>query len=167
MQRSSVLFPDPERPRRATISPSRRSSEMSSRTGSGLPSGETNVLVTCDTSMMVVGWAPGAPTPGCVVTMRDHSLSSPQPGATPTRSHREPALGQRVEAAPDEPVHDNDEGAHDDAPRDQEGELPPDRCRGNVVAEPVGMEGVAVPAHELGHDRRVPRPSGRRDPPGD
>src|ERR1700683_712437 len=132
MQRNSVLFPEPERPRRATISPSRRSSEMSSRTGSGLPSGETNVLVTCDTSMIVVGSAPGAPALGCVVTMRDHSLLSPGGGATPPRSHREPALGQGVEAAPKEPVHDNDEGAHHNAPGDQEGELPLDRRRGDV-----------------------------------
>ena len=71
MQRSSVLFPEPERPSSATISPSRRSREMSSSTGSGLPSGETNVLVTCDTSMMVVGSAPGLAGSSAVVVTGD------------------------------------------------------------------------------------------------
>src|ERR1019366_6077492 len=52
MQRSNVLFPEPDRPRRATISPSCRDKEMSSRTGRGLPSGEVKVLFTCDTSMI-------------------------------------------------------------------------------------------------------------------
>ncbi len=52
MQRNSVLLPDPLRPSSATISPSCSVSEMSSSTGSGLPSGDVNVLSTCDTSMM-------------------------------------------------------------------------------------------------------------------
>ena len=77
MHRRRVLFPEPERPSRATVSPSRRSSEMSSSTGSGLPSGETNVLVTWETSMMVVGsaLAPGA----CrveVVVIADHLVAA-------------------------------------------------------------------------------------------
>src|SRR5580658_11235609 len=124
MQRKRVLFPEPDRPRSATISPSRRSSEMSSSTGSGLPSGETNVLVTCETSMMVVEPAPVSPALGCVaVTTRNHPLVSQPHRATPASSQREPALGQGVQTAPDKPVGHHDESAHHDATRDQEGEL--------------------------------------------
>ena len=53
MQRKSVLLPEPERPRSATISPSCNSKEMPSRTRSGLPSGDVKDLVTSETSMIV------------------------------------------------------------------------------------------------------------------
>jgi hypothetical protein len=60
MQRNKVDFPDPERPSRATISPSRSSMLMPSNTGSSPPSGAANVLVTRSTSMIAerfAGWA--------------------------------------------------------------------------------------------------------------
>ena len=52
---------------------------MSSSTGSGLPSGETNVLVTCDTSMMVAGSEPDRPTVRCDVVVTG---SNPVPHGT-------------------------------------------------------------------------------------
>ena len=83
MQRSRVLFPEPERPSNATISPSKSSSVMSSSTGSGLPSGDVNSLETCDTSMIARA-ASGRPllacSWGCVIGR--HSCACGGPGST-------------------------------------------------------------------------------------
>src|SRR5664280_2527939 len=174
MQRRSVLLPEPERPRSATISPSRRSSEMSSSTGRGVPSGDTKLLVTWETSMMVAEPAPVRPVVGSeVVVTGIHPSALVRAKSTrarsrrsPTASQREPTLGHPVEAPPEQPVDDDDEGAHDDAPGDQQGELALGRGGSDVVAQPERVEGVVVPADQLGHDGRVPRPAGGGDPTG-
>src|ERR1019366_6903383 len=115
MQRSSVLFPEPERPSSATISPSRRSTEMSSSTGSGLPSGEVNDFDTRVTSMMVAGPAPGPLAGRAAVPVIGYRPGRGAPRRSPSaRSQRESRFGQPVQPPPEQPVDDDDERAHEE-----------------------------------------------------
>src|SRR6476646_877903 len=105
MQRKRVLLPEPDLPSSATISPPWSSKSMPSSTTRGWPSGVMKFLVTCSTAMMV---SPSSPSPagrGRVVWV----------GVTVRSSWSERVLGfgEVVQAAPEEPVHEHDEEAHD------------------------------------------------------
>src|ERR1039458_5307894 len=164
MQRSSVLFPEPERPSSATISPSRRSTEMSSSTGSGLPSGEVNDFDTRVTSMMVAGPAPGPLAGRAAVPVIGYRPGRGAPRRSPSaRSQRESRFGQPVQPPPEQPVDDDDERAHDDAPGEEQCEVALAGGTGDVVPEPEGVQGVMAPRDQLGHDPPVPGACRSRD----
>src|ERR1700722_1854955 len=97
MHRSRVLFPLPDFPSRATISPSFSVKEMSSSTGRGLPSGEVKAFETWDTSRIELLLTWGFDTMG----------SRPY-------SEREVGLCHPVETAPEQTVYQDHEQAHDD-----------------------------------------------------
>src|ERR1700678_1784549 len=105
MQRSRVDLPEPDLPRRATISPSCNRRLTSSSTGRGWPSGEVECLLTWLTSKITapVGSGPKSVL-GCWSVIR------------PLRSGSNRILGFRqvVERAPQQPVYYHHIEAHDD-----------------------------------------------------
>src|ERR1700722_17180331 len=100
MHLSRVLFPEPDRPSSATISPSRSSREMASGTGSWVPSGETKLLETCETVTMVVGSGPG-PVGGWSgrAVIGDHPPAPGRPGTTRTKTQGEQRFGGSLRPA--------------------------------------------------------------------
>src|SRR6516225_4822327 len=150
MQRSRVDFPDPDLPRRATISPACRVRLMSSRTGIGLPSGVVKFLWTALTSMIT------SPVAVMVVGL-----------LTGNSSQRVPGFRQVVEGPPEEAVDDDNVDAHHDHTDQDLAEVRGVRGLGDVGAEAVGDGGVLAVLHVLGDDRRVPGPAGGSDAAGD
>src|SRR5262249_49878466 len=105
--RSSVLLPEPDRPRSATISPSSTVRLIRSRTGSGLPSGGVKVFTRSRASRSgpprETGEAPVAARPS-------GSAFDEGPGGELVKAVAR--LGEAVQGTPDAPVVGQDEDAH-------------------------------------------------------
>src|SRR5262249_20811029 len=84
-----------------------------------------------------------------------------------TLSQRVLRLGQMVEAAPHEAVHEDDVEAHDYHADEDIGKIALRRRLDDVGPETVGDQRVMPVGDALGHDRRVPRPAGGRDATSD
>src|SRR5271170_4298949 len=133
MQRKRVDLPEPDLPRRATISPSCNRRLTSSSTGRGWPSGVVKSLVTWFTSRITspVGSEP-EPEPGAMLGCWS-VICPPRSG-----SQRVPGFRQVVERAPQQPVYHHYVEAHDDDAREDLGEVALRGGLGDVSAEAAG-----------------------------
>src|SRR5262245_66472134 len=95
MMRSSVDLPEPERPSRPTISPSRKVSDTSSRTTSSAPEGWRKAWRMARTA------SSGVAVRTAVVNMGQTFLVEAQA-----------ALGEAIEPPPQQPVEQHDEERH-------------------------------------------------------
>src|SRR5580692_2016479 len=157
MQRKRVDLPEPDLPRRATISPSCNRRLTSSSTGSGWPAGVVKLLLTWFTSRITspVGSGPKA------VLGRWSVICPPRSG-----SKRVPGFRQAVERAPQQPVYYHYIEAHDDDSREDLGEVALRGGLRDVSAEAAGDQVMLSVGDDLGHDRGVPRSAGGGNAPG-
>src|SRR5215831_18577341 len=149
--RSSVLLPEPDRPRSATISPSSTVRLIRSRTGSGWPSGVVKVLTRS------WAWRSGPPreTGEAPVAARSSgSAFGEGPGSELVKA--EARLGQAVQGAPEAPVVGQDEDPHHEHARRHVGVELAGAPSGDVGAQSGGHERGRAPAHALRHDAGVP-----------
>src|ERR1700691_4473559 len=102
MQRSSVDFPEPDLPSRATISPGATSRLMPSSTGGSPPSRVGNVLVTLLTET-IARRAAAAREPMLASAFTPAIIAA----GGRRRSQRVAGLGEMVEAAPQQAVDDD------------------------------------------------------------
>src|SRR6185312_1256050 len=144
--RSNVDLPDPERPSRPRISPSRRTRLTPASTGNGSPDGLAKAMKILSSSM--IGGEEPSPT-----------------GALSIKPRAPLRIG--IERAPQQAVHGNDKhGHHNDTERNA-GIV---ACRGhfrNVGSEAGGAQPDVPPARPLGDDACIPRAAGGGDGAGD
>src|SRR5580658_7411124 len=142
MQRNRVDLPEPDLPRRATISPSCNRRLTSSSTGRGWPSGEVKCLERWSTAKIT---APVGSSPGTV-------LGCPSV-ICPPRSGSQRVLGFRqvVERAPQQPVDHHYIEAHDNDAGEDVGEVALRGGLGDVRAETGGEQVVLSVGGDLGH----------------
>src|SRR6516164_8136779 len=134
--RSSVDFPQPERPSRPTISRSRSNMFTLSMTTRSAPEGRGKAWRTLRTSIKV-----------CPAAMR-RLLSVSVEAEAP--------LGHAVKRAPEYPVEQDDINRHHGDPQDDMGEIAGIGRGGDIGAESMGLQMGVTPAHILGDDAGVP-----------
>src|SRR5207253_4439649 len=155
MSRSSVDLPQPERPRKPTISPGRSVRLTSSSTTSASPSALRKDLLTPRTSRS------GARFRAAAVAFTGVSSDVALSGDA------ELPLGARVQGAPEHAIQRHDEQAQHDRAEDAALEVSLNRGFRDVGAESVRGELLLTPAYDLGHDAGVPRAARGGDCPGD
>src|SRR5664279_2446974 len=121
MMRSKVDLPEPDCPRRATISPLARRKSTPSSTARALPSAERKDLPTALSSTIA----------------SDMSVLS--------CSEVHPVFGHLIEASPDEVVHAHDEDAHHRDAEGDAGKVADGRHVGDVAAESFGLQRRVAP----------------------
>src|SRR5579859_3578658 len=127
MRRSRVDLPEPERPRRPTISPGRKARFTCSSTTSWSPSGLRKDLQ-----------IPCTPSRGARLSAGAVAFTAVSSDSSALSADTELALGARVERPPEDAIQRHHEEAQDYRTEDHALEV---RARGrvrNVGAEPVG-----------------------------
>src|ERR1700730_16846964 len=137
MTRNRVDLPDPERPRRPTISPSRKARFTPSSTTSWSPSGLRKAWLTLCTSRR-----------GAVFTRFIFRKGSRQP---------ELALGAVVQRPPEKAIYQHDEQAHHHRAECRPSIIGGGGRGGDVGTEARRRQRLVSPHCDLRNDARVPR----------